>query len=218
MNITKKLSFTKLALGTLGVSLMVGAIAATSMMPSENVLRGEATASWVSNAETVKQQVMESDLVVRVQVLGQDEPRHLWHPTPEGAEPGRFVFTDSEVEVLQVYRGDVEVGDRLKVMQTGGQLITREGKLTSLQLREDPIYEVGSEMVLFLVDISGDSVHAPERELYRTVNPAGRYEIEGSFAGRRPMGEQVMGRELDLFTLEAEIAQAIEDRNAAELF
>lgn len=214
----KKLGFVKLALGTLGASLVVGAVAAVAFLPSSSpLLGGEAHASWISTAETVNQQVMESDLVVRVQVLEQAAPRHLWHPTPKGAMPGRFAFTDTQVEVLEVYRGGAQVGDRLWVMQTGGDLVTRGGKISRLELREDPLYELGSEMVLFLVDISGDSVHAPNRALFRTLNPAGRYEIQGGLVGRNGFGT-VKARELDLASLEGEIRSAVEARNAIENF
>ena len=214
----KKLSFAKIAMGTFGAALVVGAITVMAIAPTESVLQGEAHAAWTSNAQTVAQQVMEADLVVRVQVVGQSDARHLWHPTPEGAKPGRFVFTDSEVEVLEVYRGNVNVGDRLPVLQTGGDLITRGGKLSRLELREDPIYQFGAEMVLFLVDISGDSVHAPNRDLYRTVNPLGRYEIEGGFVGNRAFGDHTKARELDLASLETEIRDAVIARALIEEF
>lgn len=214
----KKLSFAKIAMGTFGAALVVGAITVMAISPTNSVLKGEAHAAWTSNAQTVAQQVMESDVVVRVQVLGQSDSRHLWHPTPEGAKPGRFVFTDSEVEVLEVYRGDVNVGDRLSVMQTGGDLVTRGGKLSRLELREDPIYQLGSEMVLFLVDISGDSVHAPNRDLYRTVNPLGRYEIEGGLAGNYGFGDHTKARETDLVSLETEIREAVIARSLIEEF
>lgn len=212
----KKLGFVKLALGTLGASWIVGALAGAVLQPSSSPLGGEAQASWVSTAETVSQQVLESDLVVRVQVLKQDEPRHLWHPTPKGAAPGRFAFTDTQVEVLDVYRGKAQIGDRLWIMQTGGELMTRGGKISRLELREDPLYELGSEMVLFLVDISGDPVHAAHRALFRTLNPAGRYEIQGGLVGRGAFGGQMKSRELDLGTFEAEIRSAIEARDALE--
>jgi len=48
-----------------------------------------------------------------------------------------------------------------------------------LSVKDDPLYVVGEESVLFLVDISDDPIHAQGRTLYRTINPAGRYAVQG---------------------------------------
>jgi hypothetical protein len=62
-------------------------------------------------------------------------------------------------------------------MQTGG--LNPDTKAVQSETLDDPLYKVGEEYVLFLVDISGDPVQAPDRELYRIVNPYGRYKIDG---------------------------------------
>jgi hypothetical protein len=36
-----------------------------------------------------------------------------------------------------------------------------------------------TEYILFLKDITGDPIHAKGRTLYRTINPSGRYEVQG---------------------------------------
>lgn len=212
--------FVLAAASTFAASLALGALAMSSLTAPETTLPAPehegASASWISDAETVAEQVMEADLVVRVQTLQQAEPRHLWHPTPAGAKPGTFAFTDTQVEVLEVYRGNAEIGDRLWVMQTGGDLVTREGKIARLEIAEDPIYRLGDEMVLFLVDISGDSVHAADRELFRTINPASRYHVEGGLVDQVPFGRHHKARSLDLASLEAQIDAAVAQREALE--
>ena len=218
MKTQKSTRFTQLAIGTFAGSLIVGAIATATLMPTENLLQGEAHAAWISTSQTVAEQVMEADAVVRVQVLGQSQPRHLWHPTPEGAKGGTFAFTDTEVEVLEVYRGKVDVGDRVEVMQTGGDLITLTGETSRMELAEDPLYTLGSEMVLFLVDISDDPIHGQKRSLFRTVNPAGRYDVFGGLVSQRAWGAQSRAIQSDLGTLEAEIQQAVRNRAQLESF
>ncbi|MEM7585495.1 MAG: hypothetical protein AAF560_19045 [Acidobacteriota bacterium] len=210
--------FARLALGTFASSLVVGAIATATLLPAENPLGGEAHASWISTSQTIAEQVMEADAVVRVQVLGQAAPRLLWHPTPEGAKSGTFAFTDSAVEVLEVYNGRLEVGDRAEVMQTGGDLLTLEGGVSRMELAEDPLYAVGSELVLFLVDISDDPVHGRKGSLFRTTNPAGRYDVFGGLVSQKAFGDLTRKAETDLGALEAEIELAIRSRDQLEAF
>lgn len=214
--------FIGLAAGLFTVSLVVGAYA-FSTTPSGTLEASNegAHASWVSQAETVAQQVLEADLVVRVQAIDRAEARHFWHPMPEGSQrvngQGTFAFTDTQVEVLEVYHGKAQVGDRLSVMQTGADLTTLEGSLSRMELAEDPLYELGDEMVLFLADISGDPVHAVKRQLFRTVNPAGRYQVDGGLVGRLAMaGDEEKMSILDLSSLEDEIRLAVQDRAQLE--
>lgn len=54
----------------------------------------------------------------------------------------------------------------------------RFGRAQKFEIAADPLFEVGSEHILFLVDITGDGVHSKGRQLYRVVNPMGRYEIK----------------------------------------
>lgn len=210
-------SFIALATGLFAVSLAVGAF----VLPTSSAhLAPEpegAHASWVSQARTVDQQVLEADMVVRVQVVDRAPARHLWHPTPDGvmhaSGQGTFAFTDTQVEVLEVYAGKTRVGDRLWIMQTGADLVTTEGLVSRMELAEDPLYEQGDEMVLFLVDISGDPVHAAGRQLARTVNPAGRYQVDGGLVGQFAMSnDQEKVAILDLASLEGQIRTAVETR------
>lgn len=45
--------------------------------------------------------------------------------------------------------------------------------------RGDPLFTRGGEHILFLKNISDDAIHAGNRQLYRIVNPTGRYDIQG---------------------------------------
>ena len=181
MILNSKKGFVGLAAGTFAASLATGALAFTLLQTSTTLEPNDhgISASWVSPAETVAEQVQEADLMVRVQAVERAEARHLWNPMPEGTKrvngKSTFAFTDTLVEVLEVYHGNAQVGDRLWVLQTGADLMTRGDRISRLEIADDPLYEIGDEMVLFLVDISGDPVHASNRELFRTVNPAGRY-------------------------------------------
>lgn len=141
-------------------------------------------ASWVSDAATVSQLMKEVDLVVKVRVINEPTTRIVRSELPMVDEQGteiigtkldEMTFSDTEFEVLEVYFG--KPLEKITVMQTGG-MDPKNPDLRS-EMRDDPLYNIGEEYVLFLVDISGDPVQAPDRELYRIVNPYGRYKIEG---------------------------------------
>jgi len=213
--ITKsKTGFAFVAAASFVASLAVGAFVVTAIQtPAEAPEHQGAHAAWVSTAESVPELAQEADLIVRVQALRHGDPRYLWSPAPAGAEiaDGRstFVFTDTEVEILEVYGGKARVGDRLWVLQTGGELVNRSGDSTRLELAEDPLYRSGDEMVLFLINISNDPVHAQGRALYRAVNPNGRFQVEGSLVSRSLLGDPSKSRQqLDLGALEDAIHTA----------
>ena len=157
--------------------------------------------NWVSRATSVEDLFSEADLVVRVKVLAQknrdlkqvlpiyeaegvsrgesiDRPDHNYQPKQVGEEKFSQPFTDSTMEVLEVYKG--VVNKQITVMQTGGKIGFPDGRKESVFMQDDPAFALTSEHILFLVDISDDEIHAKDRKLYRTVNPAGRYEIRGN--------------------------------------
>jgi hypothetical protein len=149
---------------------------------------------WAIKAATVHELVSESDLVVRVRVSEAPATRvHRIEGTEmdENGNPTNTItvenilFSDTVLEVLETYMGKPSL--KITIMQTGGfdSTISKNRWV----MREDPLYNVGEEYILFLVDISGDHIHAPDRELYRTVNPFGRYEINGEsvFSYGEPM-------------------------------
>lgn len=142
--------------------------------------------NWASSALTIAEQSAEADLIVRGVVLN-TSVRKLKQVLPTYAEDGVTVigefadivpFTDSEMRIIEVYKGTAD--KQITVMQTGGNLPATDGDPgINFAVNGDPIFVKGSEHILFLKNISGDAVHAKDRKLYITVNPAGRYLIEG---------------------------------------
>ncbi len=141
------------------------------------------SADWVSSAVTINEVVEESDLIVRVQVLSQPKSRIVRSEVPvwtadneiAGSTIIETLFSDTVFKVLKTYYGKPQTN--ITVMQTGGYDPAIANSI--VEIVDDPLYDLGEEYILFLVDISGDSVQAPDRELYRIVNPFGRYAIEG---------------------------------------
>lgn len=140
-------------------------------------------ANWVSNAITVSQLIDESDLVVKVRVKSEPAGRMVRNELPMvdlegnviGTQSDEMLFSDTSFEVLETYSG--KSVEKILVMQTGG--VNPDTNVVQGEMLDDPLYKVGEEYILFLVDISGDAVQAPDRELYRIVNPYGRYKIDG---------------------------------------
>ncbi|MEN4011522.1 MAG: hypothetical protein AB1453_02570 [Chloroflexota bacterium] len=141
-----------------------------------------APALWASSASTIAELVAEADLVIRARVIQDPEPRVVSFHGPIVAEDGtvigegvdKVIFSDTEVEVVEIYKGSTRT--IITVMQTGG-IVGDTGQRFSLG--GDPLYLKNEEVILFLVDISDDPIHAQGRTLYRIVNPAGRYTIKG---------------------------------------
>ncbi len=186
MNVKQKTAL----VGGAGLLMLVGGIIAGS-----RIIRGTGTlvsgpqgavaqAIWVDQGATVAEMAAQADLIVRVRVLS-SETRELRSTLPQYEEDAetitRYVeevmsFTDSQMQVLEVYKGSAE--DTITVMQTGGLPGAVAADATPFSLFGDPIFIVGSEHILFLVDITNDGVHSTGRNLYRTMNPFGRYEIK----------------------------------------
>ncbi len=130
-------------------------------------------ALWASSASTIAELAVEADLIIRARVVKEPESRVVSFSGPMVAEDGTVVgevvdkitFFDTEMEVLDVYKGPAK--KIVTVMQTA-------------RIEGDPLYLKKEEVILFLVDISDDPIHSQGRALYRIVNPAGRYTIEGS--------------------------------------
>lgn len=170
-------------------------------------------AVWASNATTVKELMLESDLVVRARVVEAPVTRVIRVEAPTLDEKGNIVdstvikvlFSDTVFEVLKTYVGKPSL--KITVMQTGGFDPTVSRGVE--EITDDPLYKVGEEYILFLVDISGDHVHAADRELYRIVNPSGRYGINGESV--LSYGENLQSVQLptEAAELETQIEQAI---------
>ena len=163
----------------LGVGLYLGV--QHKMTDRSTLTSVVASASWASSAQTVDEQARESDLIVRVKVDSIDKIRVI---TPQFAKrlPDKVYaevpFSDYALQILETYKGSTIPGETIKIMQTGG-LIPAKGQRPAAFFRLEGLEEFrpNGEHILFLKDISGDATHAPDRELYRLVNPASRYDI-----------------------------------------
>lgn len=175
------------------------------------------SASWISNAMDIDQLVLEADLVVRARVVEPPITRVIRNELPVWDEDGNIVgsaisevlFSDTVFEVLETYMGESSL--KITIMQTGGF----DPNISSgvEEIADDPLYKVGEEYILFLINISGDPVHAPDRELYRIVNPFGRYRVdidnERVFSYGQPMNSVQLPA--DITELEAQIMQAAQE-------
>jgi len=91
--------------------------------------------------------------VVRVAVLDERvEWLNTWIPPQNeledaGGEPSDlyFIYTIYRVEILEVFKGDVEVGDMIEVKQIGGQMDDTK----FINMDEVPLV-IGSDLILFL--------------------------------------------------------------------
>ena len=167
------------------LSLLLGVFCGPALLrrlapPVEYV--GHANAS--EPAVSVAEETASADLIVRARVVSLQN-RILKEVLPVYAEDAVTIidqretstpFTDVTLEVLETFKGESE--PFILVLQTGGTLthgpFGRDQKFT---IAADPLFEKGSEHILFLVDITDDGVHSTGRQLYRVVNPMGRYEL-----------------------------------------
>lgn len=144
---------------------------------------GSSTVEWASKATTIEELVLEADLVVRGRVIEAPVTRVVRIESSMVDENGgvigtdviKVLFSDTVFEVVKTYLGESPL--QITVMQTGGYDPTVSKGV--VDAADDPLYKVGEGYILFLVNVSGDHIHAPDRELYRIVNPFGRYGIDG---------------------------------------
>jgi len=140
----------------------------------------ESAAIWDSKAKTVSELVNEADAIILARVIQAPITRIVKQELPMLNESGTPIatvidatqFSDTLFEVLKSYSG--KSPSKLLVMQTGG---FNDDTGAKNEFGDDPLYNVGEEYVLFLIDISGDEIHAPNSELFRVVNPSGRFLI-----------------------------------------
>lgn len=184
------------------LSLSAGALYGPRLLASwAPALEYVAQGNLVEKATTVAEQTRRADLIVRARVVSLENRVHT-EVLPVYAEDAvtvlekresRTPFTDVTLEVLETFKGKSE--PFVTALQTGGTL--RKGKFgrsQTFEIAEDPIFEENSEHILFLVDITGDGVHSTGRQLYRVVNPMGRYEIKADGSLRAPHLEKHAGR------------------------
>lgn len=192
------------ASAALGYFTQLGTPADAPEMPHSQAI-------WKSSATTPAELVDEAELVARVQVVDRDDtffvtpspfqsPKAAADLEARGYQVPRLPFTPAVIEVLEVYSGGAAAGDRIKVMQTGGLVDGQRAEIV-----DDPLYEVGSEHVLFLRRVEGS-------DAFVTINPAGRYEVLGSQVEAQSSFFEAgpTAAPTDLADLEAEIRAAVE--------
>jgi hypothetical protein len=177
---------------------------------TSNITRNLSSATWVSNAKTIDELMMESDIVVRARVSEAPVTRIVSHEIPvwdennniSGSTISKMLFSDTIFEIIKTYDGEHQ--ESIRIMQTGG--FDPSVSKAIEEVIDDPLYKVGEEYILFLVDISGDAVQAPNSQLYRIVNPFGRYRIDGKIIFS--YGQDVRPGVLTVRELEAQIKNA----------
>ncbi|MCB1057577.1 MAG: hypothetical protein KDD11_18920 [Acidobacteria bacterium] len=198
--------------------------AGSTSVPATNAVP-ESPAIWASDARTPDELVAQADAVVRVQVLDRDDtyfvvpqpfqqPRTAARLAAQGQVVPRLPFTPSVLEVLEVYSGDVAVGDRIKILQTGGLVDGQKAELT-----DDPLYDVGTEQLLFLRNVSSELGDRAKAATFVTVNPAGRYRVLGDqLVVETPFIEvDPTAPPLSLSSLEGQIRSAVQELEGPSL-
>lgn len=136
---------------------------------------------WTKDFNGLREMVADSDLVVVGIVIGSQPSRLIRDNLPPeieknieqaGGVPG-LIVTDYSFRVEKVLKGQLSKGDTIIIVQTGG---TYNG--VKEYIEDDPLFEVEERAVLFLNDISGDSILAPNEQKY-TINgtPQARFRV-----------------------------------------
>src|SRR5574341_1261034 len=105
-----------------------------------------------------------ADLIVEGTITGVRETRLL----------GPTIFTDYKVDISRVLKSYPGFADRsIIVVHDGG---TYHGQ--TQVVKEDPPYQIGEQVLLFMRDISDDPVHTPQGQTkYGVMVPGGRFRI-----------------------------------------
>ncbi len=106
-----------------------------SYMDKLNNMNNFSSASWMVYANSVDELIDLSDLIVEGKVVDY-KPRIN----------GKLVFTDEIVEVKKVLKGNVNEGDQITVVVTGGEL---KG-MTTAPIEDCPIMDFRGNYMLFL--------------------------------------------------------------------
>lgn len=101
----------------------------------EDDVPNTAEADWVKCYQNVEEMYLESDLVIQGQVTGSSTEERF-----------DVIFTNQEVKIKKVYRGDLAKGDIITVQQTGGRM----NGITTNAFREAPLMKRNGNYLLFL--------------------------------------------------------------------
>lgn len=123
----------------------------------------EMLVSWPRSYDDLKRLAW-ADLIVEGSIASVQETRLL----------GPTIFTDYRVNISRVLKSYPGFADRSIIMvDLGG---TYQGK--TQVVKENPPYQIGEQVLLFLRDISNDPVHTPQGQTkYDVMIPGGRFRI-----------------------------------------
>lgn len=146
----------------------------TGNTDKEPVMPSTVSASWSEHFDSVNEMEAAADIgIVGVLSDSKTEVR------------GSLVFTRNIVEVVAVHSGDVQIGDYVEVLQTGGE----HGNMSTPAFSELPLMEVNKEYAMFLKK-------TPPHEKYGQY-----YVISGGYQGFVEIpaaeGARTMGNEVE---------------------
>lgn len=119
-------------------------------------------AHWAKHFTDLPSMARDSDAVIQGTVLRAMPVRFFADQDIRSDQfIGGIVFTDHVVRVDKVIKGNLSEGQEIILVQTGGNYNGR-----TMQLEDDPLFERGEQAILFLKDISGDQVHAPDSQKF----------------------------------------------------
>ena len=104
-------------------------------------LATSSSASWSENFSSAEEMLAQADVAI-IGILSSSYTELR----------GSLVFTRNVVEVVTVYSGDVQVGDTIEVLQTGGTY----GDTTTPAFSEVPLLEAGHLYALSLTETEPD--------------------------------------------------------------
>ncbi len=159
MKTTKK---SKLIPGILALALIVF-FAVMVFGEEKEPTATSSSASWSDSYSSAEEMLAQADVAI-VGVLSSSYTEMR----------GSLVFTRNVMEVVAVYSGDVQVGDTIEVLQTGGTY----GDTTTPAFSEVPLLESGQTYALSLTQTEPDEVYG---QYYLIMGgPQGLATVEGS--------------------------------------
>ena len=137
--------------------------------------------------------------VVRAEIMTSWEEREADVIDEESGLPRAEIYTIYIIQILEVFQGDLQVGDELRIMQMGG----RRGNIEVVNLDGAPI-QIGDDLVMFLYFPSGADraeILNPWQGVYRLSTEIARDEKMDATIELIPAAE---GRHRAEFTITVE--------------
>jgi limonene-1,2-epoxide hydrolase len=157
----------RVILKLMALALLVTASSCTAV-PAGHSPETDSTTLWRDYGDLIEL-TEASDLVVEAVVIRRTGVRERrGHP----AQRVPVAFTESLIHITNVLKGDPPSKD-LRVVQLG-----KEGD-PAQTYPEFPVIRTGSEVVLFLVDVSDEAAHADGSTKYAILPPVGLFRVYG---------------------------------------